>query len=254
MTKLTQQQRRDKKKQCKQTHNNSESHVSEYEDFVSSNIKSVYPNANLINMTSAIHSCEKVICNVKKLIEFTRDDNNIIIIYNINTLHFTNFYSCYMTLKNVPVYVWSKINDDSIVLLFRSSGIILAPKPEICNSEEFKNSIKKQLKSHVKDCLICLHVFPFEEKRVTCCHCRMPMCKKCFIIYIKHNSGWCPYCRQHLLFKGLGKTDIQNGDMDIIFDEFIGHEMRICINQTNAVNSVDASYLIKKWETFVNNM
>ena len=82
----------------------------------------------------------------------------------------------------------------------------------------------------------------------------MPMCKKCFIIYIKNNSGWCPYCRQHLLFKGLGKTDLQNNDMDIIFDDFIGYEMRTCINQTNAVNSVDASYLVKKWETFVNNM
>ena len=46
MTKLTQQQRREKKKQCKQTH------VSEHDEFVSSNIKFVYPNANVINMTA----------------------------------------------------------------------------------------------------------------------------------------------------------------------------------------------------------
>ena len=77
MTKPTQQQRREKKKQCKQTHNNSdnyESHVSEHEDFVSSNIKYVYPNVNIINMTATTYSSEK-------LSEFTKDDNNIIIVF-----------------------------------------------------------------------------------------------------------------------------------------------------------------------------
>ena len=46
MTKPTQQQRREKKKQCKQTHNNSDNyelHVSEHDEYVSSNIKFVYP-------------------------------------------------------------------------------------------------------------------------------------------------------------------------------------------------------------------
>ena len=60
MTKPTQQQRREKKKQCKQTH------VSEHDEFVSSNIKFVYPNANVINMTDAIHSYENVISHAKK--------------------------------------------------------------------------------------------------------------------------------------------------------------------------------------------
>ena len=60
MTKLTQQQRREKKKQCKQTH------VSEHDEFVLSNIKFVYPNANVINMTDAIHSYENVISHAKK--------------------------------------------------------------------------------------------------------------------------------------------------------------------------------------------
>ena len=54
MTKPTQQQqRREKKKQCKQTHNNSdnyESHVSEHEEFVSSNIKYVYPNVDMCSV------------------------------------------------------------------------------------------------------------------------------------------------------------------------------------------------------------
>ena len=55
MTKLTQQQRRDKKKQCKQTHNNSDNHES-HEEFISINIKYVYPNVNVINMTPSIQS------------------------------------------------------------------------------------------------------------------------------------------------------------------------------------------------------
>ena len=126
MTKLTQQQRREKKK-----HNNSDNNEL-HEEYVSSNIKFVYPNANVINMTSAIHSYENVISNAKKLIEFTKDDNNIIMAYNINTLNFTKFYSCYMSLKNVPVHTWPKIDDDCIVMLVRSSGVVLAPKTYTC--------------------------------------------------------------------------------------------------------------------------
>ena len=257
MTKPTQQQRREKKKQCKQTHNNSDnykSHVSEYEDFVSSNIKSVYPNANVINMTSVIHSYENVISNVKKLSEYTRDDNNIIIVYNINILHFTKFYSCYMSLKKEPVHTWSKIDDDIIVMLVRSNNVILAPKPEIGNSDVFKNVLKSYLKPRVNDCLICFHEFIFNERRVSCCHCQMPMCKKCFITYIKNNSGWCPYCTQHLIYLGLDKTCIQGDDMDVVFNTFVGDEMRTRINQTNAVTSVPASYLAEKWTSFVNGL
>ena len=59
MTKLTQQQRREQKK-----HNNSDNNEL-HEEYVSSNIKFVYPNANVINMTSAIHPYENVISNAK---------------------------------------------------------------------------------------------------------------------------------------------------------------------------------------------
>ena len=251
MTKLTQQQRRDKKKQ---THNNFESHVSEYEDFVSSNIKSVYPNVNIINMTSDIELSENVCSNTKKLVEFTKDDNNIIAVYNINTINFTNFCSYYMSSKKVQVHTWPNITDDVAIMLIRSNNVAFFSKAEICNSDSFNYVLKTYFKPCVKDCLICFHEFIFNEKRVSCCHCQMPMCKNCFITYIKNNSGWCPYCTMHLLYYGLGKNNTQNDDIDVLFDMFVGDEMRTCINQTNDVTSVSASYIVKKWERFVNNM
>ena len=82
----------------------------------------------------------------------------------------------------------------------------------------------------------------------------MPMFKNCFTTYITNNSGWCPYCTQHLMYFGLGKNSIQNEDMDSLFDSFVGDEMRNSLNQTNAVTSVPASYLAEKWISFVNNM
>ena len=257
MTKPTQQQRREQKKQCKQTHNNSdnhESHVSEHEEFVSSNIKFVYPNANVINMTSVIHSYENVISNVETLNEFTKDDNNIIIVFNINTHNFTKFHSCYMRLKKVSTVTWPKINDDVAVMLIRSSGVILYPKPELGNSDAINNTLKYLLKPRVKECLICCHEFDFNEKRVSCCHCQMPMCKDCFTIYIKENSGWCPYCTRHLMYFGLGKTCIQNEYMDNLFNAFVGDEMRTRINQTNAVAMIPATHLADKWVSFANDM
>ena len=256
MTKPTQQQRRDKKKQCKQTHNNSdnyESHVSEHEEFVSSNIKYVYPNVNIINMTSAIHSYDNVISNAKKLIDFIKDDNNIIIVYNINTLNFTKFRSYYMSSKKVPVHTWPNITDDVAIMLIRSNNVALFSKAEICNSDSFNNVLKSYFKPCVKDCLICFHEFIFNEKRVSCCHCQMPMCKNCFITYIKNNSGWCPYCTMHLLYYGLGKNSIQIDGMDDLFDSFVGDKMRNSINHTNAVTSVPVSYLFEEWISFLNN-
>ena len=252
MTKLTQQQRRDKKKQ---THNNFESHVSEYEDFVSSNIKSVYPNVNIINMTSDIELSENVCSNTKKLVEFTKDDNNIIAVYNINTINFTNFYSCYMTLTDMPSYTWPKINVDCVVMLVRSNGVILVPKPTAINSETFKDGLKSYLKPRIKECHICFHKFIFKEKKVSCCNCQMPICRDCFSTYIKNNSGWCPWCTKHLIFIGLSKTSsMRNEYMKGVFNKFIGDEMIDILTKTNVIIPIDASYLAEKWKTFVLNM
>ena len=82
----------------------------------------------------------------------------------------------------------------------------------------------------------------------------MPMCKDCFTIYIKENSGWCPYCTRHLMYVGLGKTCIQNEYMDNLFNAFAGDEMRTRINQTNAVAMIPATHLADKWVSFVNDM
>ena len=243
MTKLTQQQRREQK-----THNNLNNRdVSEHNNYMSSNIKNIYPNVNVIFIILAY---ENVISNIKKLYEFTKDDNNIIIINNNNTIHFTKFYSYYMDLHKVPSHAWSKIDDNISVMLVRGTAIILAQKSEIYNCELFNNTLKSSLKLRVKECLICFHNFFFKEKRVTCCHCMMPICHNCFITYIKNNSGWCPYCRQHLLFNGLGKTSMQSDDIGDIFDAFVGDEMRTRINQNDAITSVPASYLMEKWMLF----
>ena len=56
------------------------------------------------------------------------------------------------------------------------------------------------------------------------------------------------------MYFGLGKTGIKYDDMDVMFDKFVGDEMRTRINQTNAITSVSASYLAEKWTSFVNGM
>ena len=255
MTKPTQQQRRENKKQCKQTHNNSdnhESHVSEHEEFVSSNIKYVYPNVNVINMTSAIHSYENVISNVKQLDEYTKDDNHIIIVFNINIDNFTKFHSCYMRLKKVSVATWPTINDNIAVMLIRSNNILVCPKSEINNSDIINNALRSSLKPRVKECLICCHEFDFNEKRVSCCHCRMPMCRECFIIYIKENSGWCPYCTRHIIYYGLDKSFIQDYNIGDLFNKFVGDEMRNCINKGNTVSMISMKHITDKWLSFIN--
>ena len=254
MTKQTQQQRREKKKLSKQTHDNSdnhESHVSEHEEFVSSNIKYVYPNANVINMTSVIHSSKNVLSNVENLNEFTKDDNNIIIVFNINTPNFTKFYYCYMEWKNVPTSLFPKVKDNIAFLIVRGSNVILYPTPELGNSDVITNTIKYNLKPRVEECLICFHEFVFGEKRVSCCNCHMPMCKECFTHYIKESPGWCPYCTKHLMYYGLGKSCFQDDALYNLFNVFVGEQMRTSIKQTNGVATIPAQHLADKWLSFL---
>ena len=206
-------------------------------------------------MTLAIQSFSNVISNAKKLIDYTKDDNNIIMAYNINTLNFAKFYSCYMSLKNVPVHTWPKINENCLVMLVRSNGVILVPKPTADNSETFKDGLKSYLKPRIKECHICFHKFIFKEKKVSCCNCQMPICRDCFSSYIKINSGWCPWCTKHLIFIGLSKTSsMRNEYMAGVFNKFIGDEMIDILTKTNVIIPIDASYLAEKWKTFVLNM
>ena len=247
MTKPTQQQRREKKKQ---THNNSdnyESHVSEHEEFVSSNIKYVYPNVNIINMTATTYSSEK-------LSEFTKDDNNIIIVFNINNqTEIKSVYSNYMIWKRVPIVFWEKDIGDIAFMIVRGSSVILYPTSKIGNSDILIEGLKSQLKPRVKECLICFHKFVFEERRVSCCHCQMPLCGDCFSHYIKENPGWCPYCTRHLMFHGVGKGDFENENCGDVFEEFIGEQMRASIKQTNVVQRLPWTYLAENGCFFMMN-
>ena len=151
-------------------------------------------------MTATIYSSEK-------LSEFTKDDYHIIIVFNINNqTEIKSVYSNYMIWKRVPIVFWEKDIGDIAFMIVRGSSVILYPTSKLGNSDILIEELKSQLKPRVKECLICFHKFVFEERRVSCCHCQMPMCKNCFITYIKNNSGWCPYCTMHLLYYGLGKN------------------------------------------------
>ena len=245
MTKLTQQQRRDKNKQCKQTHNNSDNHES-HEEFISINIKYVYPNVNVINMTPSIQSYTNVISNVKRLNEFTKDDNNIIIIFNINTQMLNTFYSNYMELNKIPMAVLEEVKDDIALMIIRGSTILLYPKDKL-DVDTIIQVLKRQFKPTVKECVICFHEFIFNEKRVTCCNCQIPICSECFSTYIKSNSGWCPHCRLHLMYHGLAKLKSNNNMFDDMFDTFVGKEMKTRIQETSAVITAPAKPLLDKF-------
>ena len=246
MTKLTQQQRRETKKQCTPKIINSDNPES-YNDLVFANIKLVYPNVNIINMTATTYSSEK-------LSEFTKDDNNIIIVFNINNqTEIKSVYSNYMIWKRVPIVFWEKDIGDIAFMIVRGSSVILYPTSKIGNSDILIEELKSILKPRVKECLICFHKFVFEERRVSCCHCKMPLCGDCFSHYIKENPGWCPYCTRHLMFHGVGKGDFENENCGDVFEEFIGEQMRASIKQTNAVQRLPWTYLAEKWMFFMMN-
>ena len=108
-----------------------------------------------------------------------------------------------MIFKKVPNICWVKDEGHIAFMVVRSGITLLYPTFQIGSPDILIPQLKCILKPHIKDCLICFHEFVFEEKRVSCCHCQMPICKKCFRHYIIENPGWCPVCMQHLIFYGI---------------------------------------------------
>ena len=235
MTKSTPKQRRENKPNKVINH--------EHEQLVSNTIKYVYPDANVINMTTSIHSSDDILISVKKLNKFLQDNNNIIIIFNINTQIVNDFYSNYIQWKKAPTAICQEVKDNIALMIVRGSNVLLYPTSEL-NTDTMSQVLKSQLKPSVKECLICFHEFVFNEKRVTCCHCQMPMCGECFGTYVKSNSGWCPYCTLHIMYSGLRKMSSESNDLNNMFDAFISKEMMDRINQTNSIVTTCAKPII----------
>ena len=135
-------------------------------------------------------------------------------------------------------------------MVVRSSKIMLCPTSHIDKSNILIEELKCILKPETKDCLICFHKFYFEEKRVSCSNCQMPMCKKCFAQYIESNPGWCPYCTRHLVFRGVGKDDFS--EYGELFEEFISQETFASIIDSNgSVQELKWSNISPKWMSLI---
>ena len=133
-------------------------------------------------------------------------------------------------------------------MVVRSSKILVYPASHINKSDILIEELKCILKPETPDCLICFHKFCFEEQRVSCCNCQMPICKKCFIKYIKINPGWCPYCTCHLIFHGVKKGEYS--EYEELFETFISRETAESLH-SGCVQKLNWSNIFPKWMCFI---
>jgi hypothetical protein len=69
------------------------------------------------------------------------------------------------------------------------------------------------------------------------------MCKNCYTSYIPNNVGFCPCCRQHLLFQGLKQSDVTDRE----YNDFIKDCMLYEISVNPNVSCVPRDMLDKAW-------
>ena len=141
--------------------------IYEYEGIVTDSIKQVYPNAKVINMTAVIQASYNFNTNAKQLLEYTKDDNNFIVVYNFNTNQLNKFHSMYMTLKRVPLTAIHPVLNHIAVVLVRGETVTQILKSELINSNSIIRLLKTILKPVIKECSICYKEFDLGEKRLS---------------------------------------------------------------------------------------
>jgi len=102
-------------------------------------------------------------------------------------------------------------------LLFRDDNTLICPRQ--ANEEELKSAIKKIFKEEQanNECVICFNEIKTPENRATCVNCYNLICGDCMDNYLFVNAGWCPVCRQHIIFENLKQPD----DTDEEFNMFV---------------------------------
>jgi hypothetical protein len=96
--------------------------------------------------------------------------------------------------------------------------------------------------------MVCFKEFTDDDKRVYCCHCDKQICRPCYSNYIENNAGWCPCCRQHLLFEGLKQAD----DPEPEFERFIKRATLYETIRNPYVRAVPDDKLFYNWILYKN--
>jgi hypothetical protein len=240
MTKLSQKERRDKRKEItpvskaitpvsKAITPMSEQPPTQQqppgEQILINTLKEIYPGVSVINMTKDVYSTSSLIHDVKQLNELTRDDNNIMIINNVDSVRFNEFYNGYMDFKGCPKQARDVIGEGFTHMLVRAGRFCVFGHSVIDDNDLLAHHIKAQLKLRAKECAICFNEFLHGFKRTPCSNCRGALCSTCFSHYIKIDAGWCPVCRLHMLYHGLRKWPSGCDALNKMFDVFVRRQM-----------------------------
>jgi hypothetical protein len=75
--------------------------------------------------------------------------------------------------------------------------------------------------------MICFYEFEARERRVYCVNCNNQMCGNCVSTSLPNSAGWCPCCRQHILFERLKQPD----ETDDKFNSFVKKCLRYLIKR-----------------------
>jgi hypothetical protein len=208
------------------------------------NINHLYPDVNVIDMTTDIYIADdedKYNNNLKKLDELTLDINNFVIIFNINPLILSRFYALRMAKLSIPTRGYENVTDDDELIVFRNAKALVCPK-ETENDEKLMKLLKTLFREQVfNDCMICFCEFEAREKRVYCVNCNNQICQNCISKYLPTNAGWCPCCRQHLLFEDLKQPD----ETDYKFNSFLRKCLRRLIKNNPYVQRVAGEHVLE---------
>jgi len=230
MGKLTQKQRRelnnrqnlnDKTEHYDLTYNENNNETYTMAN-LNKHILSLYPDVRIVNISNTLYTNNRISKQVKQIDDLTRDDNNFIVIENRDHKHLEKLVRAYLLNKKAPMKLSTYQFIKTAFVLFRSANFIMCPKCEMNNDHEVFKMLKTHFKQSPKECMLCYKEFEHNEKKVTCCNCKTPICSKCFFLYLKSgNSGWCPFCTQHMMFYGLTKMDTSCEVINDLYDEYV---------------------------------
>ena len=207
-------------------------------ELITKYISEIYPYSHVKNISDVVYRVNDAFKSNKYMLKLGLNNYNFVVIENRDIRILYNMLNMfYKTPKFSKEYV-GKIK---YVILRGAHQIHLT---KVSDDLDFAHSFKKSLNttlSSIEDtnlCNICFDMIPLGVDKQMCCNCCKSLCEKCFDSYIySGNAGWCPLCREHMIFKHIIKPedcDLTKDEMEC-FNESIRYKTLQYITKRNAL-------------------
>ena len=207
-------------------------------ELITKYISEIYPYSHVKNISDVVYRVNDALKSNKYMLTLGLNNSNFVVVENRDVGVLYNMLN--MFYEN-PKFSKEYVENIEYVILRGAHQLHLT---KVSDDLDFVHSFKRSLNttlSPIEDtnlCNICFDMVPLGVDKQMCRNCCKSLCEKCFDSYIcSGNAGWCPLCREHMIFEQMIKPedcDFTDGEIEC-FNESVRSKTLQYINERNAL-------------------